>query len=146
MALVLAQKDMDSIKPVIKYDPISKKTDIMDIDIIQRILRKCRGSLMKFLNAKAIGVFITTKPGQQQLKASKKLQSKYPKKKFYYFLGNDLNMDDFENFPFIDMWINTACPRIGLDDGVDMSRGIVNLNEALDAEKLLSKESILTSI
>ena len=49
-----------------------------------------------------------------------------PKKKLkdkncYIFLADTVNPAEFENFPFIESWVNTACPRFA-DDNV----GVVN--------------------
>ena len=99
---------------------------------------------MKFKSAKVIGVYVTTKPGQQQLKKAKELEEKYPDKNFYYFVSDNLNIGEMENFPFVEMWINTACPRIGFDDSPDMPKSLINLMDALKVEELLSKESLLT--
>jgi len=143
-ALILAQKDNSHFRPVISFDPISSEAAIFDITECASILKKCRGGLIKFKSAKTIGVYVTTKPGQQQLKKAKELEEKYPDKSFYYFLSDNLSIGEMENFPFIEIWINTACPRIGFDDSPDMPAPLINLMDALKVEELLSKDSLLT--
>ncbi len=148
LALVYAQKDLEKgvIKEIICNDPIGKKMVLVGTENIKTILRKYRGSLMKFLAAKTIGVITTIKPGQEQFRPALVLEEKYPQKKFYQFIDNDISFQQLENFPFIEVWVNTACPRVGFDDQEKFAKGVINLNDALQAESILSKESILRSI
>ncbi len=74
---------------------------------------------MKFLNSEKVGILISTKPGQENLKKALSLKSNNLNgKKFYLFLGNELPSSDFENFAGITSWINTACPRLDFDSSV----------------------------
>lgn len=79
-------------------------------------------SYLKFLNADKVGILVSTKPGQQNLKRAIELKKSLRDKKFYIFIGNELNAEEFENFP-ISSWINTACPRL------DMNAPIVNFRD-----------------
>ena len=83
--------------------------------------QKKKASFLKFLHSKYIGILVSTKPGQENLKRSlalkSKLEKKYPEKKFYLFLGNEISVSEFENFP-IESRINSACPRLDLDSRV----------------------------
>lgn len=146
LALVYAQKDSAVMKEIICNDPMSKKMMIMNIDDIKTKLRRYRGALLKFFSAKTVGVIITVKPGQEHLRPSFFLEKKFPDKKFYYFIDDTVSFSQLENFPFIDVWVNTACPRIGFDDQEQFRKGIINLNDALQAQEILSKESIFNHL
>lgn len=141
LALVLQQRNLKNFKEVVMYDPIAKKMSMLTLKDVEVILKKSKASLKLFLLKKNIGVILTTKPGQQQYLYSLKLKERYPDKEFYYFIDDNINSKNFENFPFIDVWVNTACPRIGLDDAVYVKEPWVNLDEALDAEKRLGEFS-----
>ncbi len=143
-ALSLAQKDELKFKEVISYDPTRKQMIILKEEEHKKIFKKYRGSLMKFIASDNIGILITTKPGQQQFNLAKKLKEKYPKKKFYFFADNDLKFDQLENFNFIECWVNTACPRIGFDDSINLNLPLLNITDALKCEEILGKESLLT--
>jgi len=54
------------------------------------------------------------------------LQKKLPNS--YIFIFNNFNENELENFPNIDFWINTACPRID-------SKNIINLENLPDKFK-----------
>ena len=75
--------------------------------------------ITQFLHANNIGLVVSTKPGQFNLKEclsrKKCLEVKFPAKKFYIFLVETLQQNEFENFP-IDFWINFSCPGIEHDN------------------------------
>ncbi len=146
LALVYAQKDLPELKEIICNDPIAKTMTLLDHQHLKTILRKYRGSLLKFLSAKKVGIIITIKPGQEQFRSSTVMEKKFPDKKFYYFIDNVISFDQLENFPFIAVWVNTACPRVGFDDQEKFRKGVINLNDAFRAEEILSKKNVLNKI
>lgn len=83
---------------------------------IEEYEKKQRASYLKFLNAENIGIIISIKPGQQNLKRALDLKKKL-KKNSYLFLSNTINISEFENFN-LDSWINTACPRLDMDSSI----------------------------
>lgn len=143
LALVYAQKDSKKIKEIICNDPIQKKMNLAGLEDIKGILKKYKASLIKFLGSDVIGILVAIKPGQEQFRPALELEKKYPNKKFYYFIDNVVSFDQLENFPFIKVWVNTTCPRVGFDDQEKFVKGVVNLNDAFDAENILSKESMM---
>lgn len=112
-------------KPVFGYNPFSheiKKWGKKEWE--EEKLRKKVG-LMKFHSASKVGVLVSVKEGQYLMqKEVERLEKKFPDKTFYFFLGNEINERELENFNFIDCWVNTACPRIKGD-----VKGMVNLKE-----------------
>jgi diphthamide biosynthesis enzyme Dph1/Dph2-like protein len=139
LALVYAQKDLTQTKEIVCNDPMAQKMQIMKVSDISSILKRYKGSLIKFLSAQKVGVIVTIKPGQEQFKPGLLLEEKYPDKKFFYFIDNVVSFDQLENFPFIDVWVNTTCPRVGFDDQEKFVKGVINLNDALGAGEILSK-------
>ncbi len=95
-----------------KLTPLNK-------DEISKIQKKQKAAYLNFLHAEKIGVLISTKPGQENLKV---LNSKF-KKKTYFFLSNNIDTSEFENFG-IKSWVNTACPRLSEDNSK-----IINLQD-----------------
>jgi len=84
---------------------------------IESYKNKQRAAYLRFLNAEEIGILVSIKPGQENLKKAIILKKKLRDKKSYIFIGNDINSSEFENFP-IKSWINTACPRLDWDNPV----------------------------
>jgi len=79
----------------------------------------------KFLTSKKIGLLVSIKHGQK-FKAIKQIKSKIEKlnKKVYVFESDNINPNEFENFPQIQIWVNTACPGLAMDDAK-----IINLSD-----------------
>lgn len=134
LALVYAQKNKNKkeIKEVICNDPLRKEMFLLSFDNVKKTLKRYHGALVKFLSSGNIGVIISIKPGQEHLKPALKLEEKYPTKRFYYFIDNSISFDQLENFPFIDVWVNTACPRIALDEHGMFPKSVVNLSDVLN--------------
>jgi len=82
----------------------------------------------KFLTAKTIGLLVSTKHGQHQ-KAAHNIREQIEKqnKKVYIFESNNIDTNEFDNFPQIQMWVNTACFGLARDD-----MRIINLADILE--------------
>lgn len=118
-------------KKVFSYNPFTDKSSEIKPEDVENIKKKHKAALSKFILSKKIGVIITTKPGQFMLKKALKLKEQYPDKEFFFFVDNTYNFDSLEDFPFIDMWVNTACPRIGLDDSIRISKPVINVDDVI---------------
>ncbi len=139
-ALLLAQNEahngdgqFQTIKNIIIWDPISEKMSIIGKKDIEQQLQKAKANYARYLAASSIGILVTIKPGQQYLNLALKIKDKLEKdgKKAFIFIDNTIDLKSLENYPFIEAWLNTACPRIGMDDIVNVRQAIVNLREAL---------------
>ncbi len=101
-------------KPVFIYD--NKLTQI-NKEEIERFKAIQKGKIIKFLSSDNIGLIVSSKPGQnklkQALKQKKILEKKYPKKRFYIFISDTININELENFPYF--FLNFACPGIEFD-------------------------------
>jgi len=91
---------------------------------IESLKTKKKASYLKFLNSDKIGILVSTKPGQENLKRALELKNSLKNKKAYILIGNNLSPSEFENFKTIDSWVNTACPRLDFDAGVINVRDI----------------------
>jgi len=128
-ALLLAQEFEEKIKPVVLMNVVQEITEVIDRKHIEKYLKRRKGCLLKFQISKKIGVFVTTKWGQEYKKSALELRAMYPEKDFYYFIGDNFIEYEMENFPDIECWINTACPRIGQDDVTRQRRAVVNMKD-----------------
>ncbi|MGD9275790.1 MAG: diphthamide synthesis protein [Candidatus Pacearchaeota archaeon] len=99
----------------------NKLTKISDEEI-KNLGKRKKAAFVKFLNAEKIGILVSIKPGQENLEQAMKLKSKLKQKDSYLFLSNNINTNEFENFPQIQSWVNTACPRMDMNE-----KGIVNI-------------------
>ncbi|MBI2448845.1 diphthamide synthesis protein [Candidatus Pacearchaeota archaeon] len=100
---------------ILENDKLNKITK-QEID---QYYKNRKTQLMKFYASDKIGIIVSLKPGQcnmkQALHFSEKLKEKG--KQPYIFVENFIDIRELENFP-IDSWINTACPGLELDNGM----------------------------
>lgn len=108
-------------KKIVIANPYSGDVSEITNEEIEKIMKRKKGALLKFHSAKIVGVLVSTKPGQHNLKEAEKLKKKYDKR-FYFFIADTFDFKEMENFPFIEAWVNTACPRIE-------GKNIVNLED-----------------
>lgn len=116
-------------KDVFTFNPLTEKFSKVDMKEAEKINKRKKGSLLKFLSSKEIGVIVTTKPGQEQLKKAFDLKNRFKDKNFYFLVFNTIDFNQLENFPFIECFVNTACPRIALDDSIKLTKSIINLED-----------------
>ncbi len=118
---------------VVCADPMTGEVTLLDHKTIDTVERRKRGALAKFYASDTIGVLISVKSGQKTVQTSLSriyaIKEKYPDKKFYFFGCNTLDFSELENFPFIEVWVNTMCPRVGLDDNEKFKKGVVNIED-----------------
>lgn len=118
-------------KPVFSFNPNTGILKEIDKDEIKKIKIKQKVALSKFLSSKKIGVLVSTKPGQFRNDLISPLKAKYSEKEFYILISDTVDFTQLENFNFIECFVNTACPRLGLDDAKNFEKIIINLDEIL---------------
>lgn len=102
---------------VFVFEPGNNKLVKVSRDEIKHYENKKRAKLMNFLNANKIGILVSTKSGQENLKLALKIKNKLENKgkEAFLFISNNIPINQLENFN-IDSWINTACPGLDLDN------------------------------
>lgn len=99
-------------------DKITKKE-------IEEHNKKLQAKQKKFLLSSQVGLILSTKHGQhhKQINTIKKQIEKLDKK-VYIFEANNINTSEFENYPQIPIFVNTACYGLARD-----SSKIINLQD-----------------
>ena len=117
------------------WNPVAQTLGILDEETIEKHRKRKQGELSRFLTAKSVGVIVSTKIGQKNLMRALELTKKQDKD-YFIFACDELDMSQFENFSFVDFWVNTACPRIP-----DEATNMINIDDLIDAKILtLEKE------
>lgn len=122
---------MEINKPIIALDPISNKiTKITDEQVKLYKIRKALAT-SNAKQAKKFGIIVSIKPGQYDISNAVKTKNKIERKgkEAHIFIFDDLVPESLINYPEIDCWINTACPRISLEDGFRFRKPILNYYE-----------------
>ncbi|MBR9691931.1 hypothetical protein GOV06_04035 [Candidatus Woesearchaeota archaeon] len=112
---------LETGKKVVMANPLTDEARVLEKKEVEKLKKQEKGALIKFLSSKEIGILVSTKPGQNRLKKALELKKKLKDKNCYVFMADTINPDEFENFPFIECWINTACPRFA-----DDKKGVIN--------------------
>ena len=108
-------------KPTYILNPDTQEfSKIKESEIIQYERQKL-ARIKKFLAADKLGILVSTKPGQENIALAMNLQ-KSLKQESFIFAADTLDLNELENFPDIQMWINTSCSRIE-------SQNIINFEE-----------------
>jgi 2-(3-amino-3-carboxypropyl)histidine synthase len=119
---------LNTSKDVYFFNPATGVFKKFDKEDVEKYKKKKKASYVKFLHADNIGMMVSVKPGQysyrKAVEIKKKLEAKG--KICYIFVFDTLDAKEMENFPFIDFWINTACPRIADDKD---KKNIIDMNE-----------------
>ncbi|HIH46906.1 TPA: hypothetical protein HA297_01270 [Candidatus Woesearchaeota archaeon] len=127
------KRDVVVANPATQQAFVLKKEEIADIE------KRLKGARLKFHTATQVGVLISVKSGQKTVQQTvpkiMKIQEKYPDKKFYFFGANTLDIQSLEDFPFIEVWMNTMCPRM-VDDDVKFPKPMLNLMD-LEGENII---------
>jgi len=116
-------------KDVFCFNPISKS--YYSLKHNEEASKRRNTGLAKFLISKNVGVLFTIKPGQFGNFSLNKLKSKFRDKHFYLFINDTYNFQDLEDFTFVDCFLNTACPRIGVDDSQNFPKPIINISDVI---------------
>ncbi|MFQ6062927.1 MAG: diphthamide biosynthesis enzyme Dph2 [Methanosarcinales archaeon] len=101
-------------KRVIVADPFTQSVHEVDT---KKILKQRSAIIAKSLDAKTWGILVSTKIGQMRLELAKKLQilAKQHNKDSYVIVLDLITPESLINFK-MDAYVNTACPRIAIDD------------------------------
>ena len=108
---------MNTKKEVFTFNPVSSVFSKLDEKDIEKYKKNKKANYVKFLSAENIGIMVTIKPGQYSYHKAKEIKKKLEEKgkKCFIFVFDTLDANEMQNFPFIDFWVNTACPRIADD-------------------------------
>ena len=113
-------------KPLAMLDPYSGDAIEMSFERIERILRQRFGLIMSSMDAQRFGILIGEKPGQLRRTLAlrmKRLLEKHGKKG--YLLALEHVGPELIDFYPVDAFVNTACPRIAIDDAVKYAKPLL---------------------
>jgi 2-(3-amino-3-carboxypropyl)histidine synthase len=121
---------LSTSKPTIVADPYEKKVFSVDEDA-KKTLKQRWASIEEAKKAKTFAVLIGLKPGQKRLEEALGIKERLEKngRKTYLFAIRNVTPEALMNFPTVDAYVNTACPRLSLDDISEFRKPILTVNE-----------------
>jgi len=119
-------------KPTIIADPYEQLAFPIH-DQTRRIIMQRWANISEAKNAKHFGVLISLKYGQMKFQNAKKIKEKLEKNgsSVTLFALKEISPRSLMQFPTIEAFVNTACPRLALDDAPNFDKPILSINETL---------------
>jgi 2-(3-amino-3-carboxypropyl)histidine synthase len=134
---------LSTSKPTIVVDPYDNTAFSVDKEA-EKIFKQRWASIEEARKGKNFAVLVGLKPGQKRLEEALQIKQKLEEngKTAYLFAVKDITPEVLMEFPTIDAFVNTACPRISLDDAVKFKKPVLTANEALVVVDKLSWEGL----
>jgi len=134
---------LSTSKPVMVADPYEGRAYSIDKEA-EKIIKQRWASVEEANKARTFGVLIGLKQGQKRLEEALSVKEKLEdnEKVVYLFVVREITPEALMEFPTVDAYVNTACPRISLDDASKFSKPVLTINEALVVVGELSWEDL----
>ncbi|MGD9130834.1 MAG: diphthamide biosynthesis enzyme Dph2 [Candidatus Bathyarchaeota archaeon] len=132
-------------KPTIIADPYEKRAYSIQ-DEVRQLIKQRWANISEAKKAKSFGVLISLKSGQIKLRDAIKIKEKLEQNglKATLLALREVTSSALMQFPSIDAFVNTACPRLSLDDAQSFRKPLLSLNEALVLLGEMKWEELLT--
>lgn len=135
---------LSTAKPTIIADPYDNRAYPIN-EQAQKIIKQRFASIQEAQNARVFGVFVGLKPGQKHLDTALKVKELAEQKGKTVFLlaSREITPEVVLEFPSIDAYVNTACPRISLEAPGKFSKPVLTVSEFMVVCGEVSWESML---
>jgi len=119
-------------KPTVIADPYENVAYPVH-DQVRRIIMQRWGNICAAKEGKRFGVLVSLKRGQLKLKKAVEIKEKLEQNGFAATLLaiREVSPNALMQFPGIDAFVNTACPRLSLDDSPSYDKPLLSVNETL---------------
>jgi len=135
---------MSTSKPTIIADPYDNRAFAINQEA-QKMLRQRWAVIEEAQVAETFGILVGLKPGQKHFEAALKVKELAEKhgKTPYLIVAREITPDTLLEFPSINAYVNTACPRISLEAPQKFSKSVLTVNEFMVAIGETSWENLL---
>jgi len=117
-------------KPTIVADPYEKRAYEIGSEV-ERVLKQRWACICEARKAKEFGILIGLKSGQRRVKEAMEIKGELERngKRAVLLAVREATPEVLMQFPSIDAFVNTACPRISLDDSSRFFKPVILPNE-----------------
>jgi 2-(3-amino-3-carboxypropyl)histidine synthase len=104
-------------KPVVLADPYTNEVRTID-DVMDRLMRQRFAAIERAKGAKAFGILVGTRVGQERMRLARGLKKMLEQKglEAHLIALDFFSWDNLQYFRHLDALVNTSCPRITTDD------------------------------
>ncbi len=130
-------------KPTVVADPFDGTAFSVDPEA-EKILKQRWAAIEEAKKAKNFGIIIGIKPMQKRLEEALQIKEKLEQagKVANLLAAREITPEVLMEFPSVDAFVNTACPRISLDDAARFKKPVLTTNETLVVIGRLSWEEL----
>ncbi len=131
-------------KKIYLLDERTEKIELMN-ELRDRIIKQRFAMIEKVKDAKKIGIIVDLKPGQKNIGIANLLKKELKNigKDSVILIMNEVTPEKLMNFYDIDAFIETACPRIAVEDKEKYEKPIISSREAKVVIGKLSWDELL---
>ncbi len=131
-------------KPTVAADPYERRAFSVDEEA-KKILKQRWTSIREAEKTRCFGVLIGLKIGQRRVDEALSVKKKLEKKgKSVTLMAlREVTSEALMEFPSLEAFVNTACPRIALDTASKFHRPVLTVNEALVVAGELTWEQLV---
>jgi 2-(3-amino-3-carboxypropyl)histidine synthase len=135
---------LSTSKPTIIADPYDNRAYLIGAEA-QKILKQRFASIQEAKKANKFGIFVGLKPGQKHIESALRMKAvaETKGKDAYLLAAREINPETLLEFPSLDAYVNTACPRISLEAPGKFQKPILTVNEFMVVCGEVSWENML---
>ncbi|MDE1856449.1 MAG: diphthamide biosynthesis enzyme Dph2 [Candidatus Micrarchaeota archaeon] len=128
---------LSTTKPFLVVEPFQGSVEFID-KYREIYRRKSRGKILKALDAKRFGILLSTKNGQQNTNLAKIIKRKIEDAGYSAAIltANTFDFESINNMLEFDALVNTACPRIAIDDIERTPKPLLSANELMEVLRM----------
>jgi 2-(3-amino-3-carboxypropyl)histidine synthase len=131
-------------KPFLVIEPFENRMAFID-DQREVYRKRSRGKVLAALNAKRFGVLVSTKNGQHNMRLAEVIKRKLEGAGLGagILVANTFDFQSISNMLEFDAFVNTACPRISVDDPIRIGKPLLSANELMEVLRMKDELSTI---
>jgi len=128
---------LNTTKPFLVVEPFANKVEFID-DYREVYRKRSRGKVMAALEVKSFGIMLSTKNGQHNMALAKIIKERIGRRglKAEILVANTFDFTSLQNMREFDAFVNTACPRIAIDDYDRIGKPLLSANELMEVLRM----------
>ncbi|MDE1870989.1 MAG: diphthamide biosynthesis enzyme Dph2 [Candidatus Micrarchaeota archaeon] len=128
---------LSTTKPFLAIEPFAGSIDFID-GMREKYRKRSRGKVLASVNATRFGIMVSTKNGQHNMNLGKILKERIESKglQAQLLVANTFDFGSLGNMLEFDAFVNTACPRMAIDDTERLPKPLLSANELMELLKM----------
>lgn len=128
---------LSTTKPFLVIEPFNNSIEFID-GYRETYRKRSRGKILASVDAKNFAILVSTKNGQHNLSLANLIKRRVEGMSLNaeILVANTFDFDSLNNMLEFDAFVNTACPRIAIDDTDRLRRPLLNANELMEVLRM----------